>query len=90
MTKKDFVRNMAAKLDISQAEADRFMNGFQDVLIDSISTGAGFNWPGIFNVNIAHRAARTARNPSTGAPMEIPAGKVVKIKTGSRLKRAVN
>ena len=90
MTKKDFVRKIAERLEVSHAEADRFMSAFHDALIEGVECGEGLNWPGLFSVAIGHRAARTARNPSTGAPMNIPAGKVVKIKTGSRLKRAVS
>lgn len=36
------------------------------------------------------RAARTGRNPRTGATLEIPAGRTVRVSVGSRLKAATN
>ncbi|MCR4867856.1 MAG: HU family DNA-binding protein, partial [Lachnospiraceae bacterium] len=36
------------------------------------------------------RAARTGRNPQTGAEMNIPASKAPKFKAGKALKDAVN
>ncbi|CAM5572289.1 DNA-binding protein HU 1 [Streptomyces canarius] len=36
----------------------------------------------------SHGAARTARNPQTGEPINIPAGFSVKVTAGSKLKEA--
>ncbi|MER6443588.1 HU family DNA-binding protein, partial [Streptomyces sp. NPDC001185] len=44
--------------------------------------------PGFLSFERTHRAARTARNPQTGEPLEIPAGYSVKVSAGSKLKEA--
>jgi DNA-binding protein HU-beta len=44
--------------------------------------------PGWLAVERTSRAARTGRNPQTGASIEIPAGHSVKISAGSKLKAA--
>ncbi|WP_338924208.1 HU family DNA-binding protein (plasmid) [Pseudomonas silesiensis] len=45
--------------------------------------------PGIINVTTVEREARTGRNPSTGAAIQIAAKKVVKVKAIGDLKKAV-
>ena len=45
---------------------------------------------GFGTFEVAERAARTGRNPQTGADMEIPASKSPKFKAGKALKDIVN
>ena len=52
---------------------------------DDTKAGAGF---GTFKT--AKRAARTGRNPQTGAELKIPARTVPSFKAGAALKSAVN
>ncbi len=42
------------------------------------------------HLEVGDRAARTGRNPQTGAEMQIPAAKVPKFSAGKGLKDAVN
>ena len=44
---------------------------------------------GFGNFEVAEYAARTGRNPQTGATLTIPAGKRPKFTAGSSLKKAV-
>jgi DNA-binding protein HU-beta len=44
---------------------------------------------GFGRFSVAQRAARQARNPRTGEPIEIPAGRAPRFSPGSQLKRAV-
>ena len=39
--------------------------------------------------SVSHRAARSGRNPATGATIKIPAANVPKFKAGKKLKDAV-
>ncbi|MFN3994862.1 MAG: HU family DNA-binding protein [Tabrizicola flagellatus] len=71
-SKSDLIKNVAYRLNMSEAEAARSV----DAVLDGISTWAkddkliirGF---GTFEMKT--RAARTGRNPQTGLPVEIPA-----------------
>ncbi len=46
--------------------------------------------PGLGKLKTATRAARTGRNPQTGAPMEIPARIAVRFSAGKALDDALN
>ncbi|MDD6148431.1 MAG: HU family DNA-binding protein, partial [Lachnospiraceae bacterium] len=45
---------------------------------------------GFGTFEVSERAARTGRNPQTGAEMKIPASKAPKFKAGKALKDIVN
>ena len=45
--------------------------------------------PGFVSFQKVKRAARTGRNPQTGATIKIPASATVKVTAGARLKSAV-
>jgi DNA-binding protein HU-beta len=53
-------------------------------------TAGGLELQGFGNFAIKHRAARTGRNPRTGAALEIAAKNVVDFNPSSKLKAAVN
>ncbi len=50
---------------------------------------AGFTVPGLGKLKLAHRKARTGRNPATGEAIKIPAKKVVKFTIAKAAKDAV-
>ena len=50
--------------------------------------GTKVSIPGWLAVERTHRAARTGRNPQTGATIQIPAGYSVKVSAGTKLKAA--
>jgi len=73
----------------TKADAERAVSAVFDTITDSLAKGeevsiAGF---GIFSAKM--RAARTARNPRTGEPIQVPAMKVAKFKVSKTLKDAV-
>jgi len=55
-----------------------------------LSSGESIPLVGFGTFSVASRAARTGKNPQTGAAIQIPASKTVKFKVGSKLKDAVN
>jgi DNA-binding protein HU-beta len=48
-----------------------------------------FTLPGIGKLVLVNRKARTGRNPATGAPIQIPAKKVVKFRVAKAAKDAI-
>jgi DNA-binding protein HU-beta len=48
-----------------------------------------FSLPGIGKLVLLNRKARTGRNPATGAPIQIPARKVVKFRVSKAAKDAI-
>jgi len=79
LSKKDANNAIAAMFDASEGIIARAMKKGDRVAI------TGF---GVFGVG--KRAARTARNPQTGAAIKVAAAKVPKFKAGASLKAVVN
>ncbi|MEN0128715.1 MAG: HU family DNA-binding protein [Brevundimonas sp.] len=88
VNRTELVQAVAAKAGLSNAETDKALKAFQEVLVEQLAAGESVSIPGFLAVARADRAARTGINPQTGEKLEIPAGYRVKITAGSALKRA--
>ena len=53
---------------------------------ENLAKGEKVTIPGFLSFETVATAARTGRNPQTGAEIAIPAGKRVKVTAGSKLK----
>ncbi|MGP7959210.1 HU family DNA-binding protein [Sanguibacter sp. A247] len=89
LNRSDLVSAIAAKAELTKADADRAVAALQDVLIESLGKGEAVKLTGLLSVERVERAARTGRNPRTGEEISIPAGYGVKLSAGSLLKKAV-
>lgn len=89
LNKTELVAKIAASTGQSQATVDAVLGGLFDTLAESVGSGTKVSIPGWLAVERTSRAARTGRNPQTGAEIDIPAGKRVKVSAGSKLKAAV-
>lgn len=82
---------IANKFDLSVTKAKEIVKdvfeGIQDELTDGNGDGAAIHGFGTFTV--VERAARTARNPTTGEPIQVPAKRTVKFKPAKALKDAL-
>ena len=90
MTKADLLAAGAAKSNVSSAEADRVIQAFVDLVVDSASKGDKVSWPGFGSFSTSKRQARTGRNPRTGEPVQIAASTAMKFSPSSTLKAALN
>lgn len=88
LNKTELVAKIAASTGQSQATVDAVLGGLFDALAESVGSGTKVSIPGWLAVERTSRAARTGRNPQTGATIEIPAGYSVKVSAGSKLKAA--
>ncbi|GAA1762191.1 MULTISPECIES: HU family DNA-binding protein [Agromyces] len=88
LNKSELVAKIASSTGQSQATVDGVLNGLFEALAESVGSGTKVSIPGWLAVERTHRAARTGRNPQTGATIEIPAGYSVKVSAGSKLKAA--
>lgn len=57
-----------------------------DALGGAIKDGGRFTYPGFGTFKVKERAARTGRNPQTGAPIQIAASKTVGFKPAAAFK----
>ncbi len=90
MNKSELVEAIAASADISKAAAGRALDAVIDSVTDALKKGDQVALVGFGTFLVKERAARTGRNPQTGAPIDIPAAKIPGFKAGKALKDAVN
>ncbi|MDD9209443.1 nucleoid-associated protein HU-beta [Aeromonas dhakensis] len=90
MNKSQLIDKIADGADISKAAAGRALDAFIDVVGEALKEGDQVALVGFGTFAVRERAARSGRNPQTGATIEIAAGKVPAFKAGKALKDAVN
>jgi len=90
VTKADLVNAMAEKAGLSKADAEKALKAFTDSVTDALKAGDKVALVGFGTFGVGERAARTGKNPQTGAQIKIPAAKSPKFKAGKALKDAVN
>nr|CRH06044.1 HU, DNA-binding transcriptional regulator, alpha subunit [Candidatus Magnetococcus massalia] len=81
---------VAEKAEMTQADADKAIKASFDAISEALGKGESVQLPGFGTFSIGERAARTGRNPQTGAEIQIAASKNVKFKAGKALKDSLN
>ena len=84
MNKSALIEVVAAKAQVSKAEAAKVIDAALEAAVEAVKKGEGVQLTGYANLTIVEKAARKAKNPATGAIIDIPARKVVKIKPGAK------
>ena len=84
MNKQGLIEAVAAKAQVSKAEAAKVLDAALEAAVEAVKKGEGVQLIGYANINVATKAARQAKNPRTGAIINVPAKKVVKIKAGAK------
>ncbi|WP_448761331.1 HU family DNA-binding protein [Acinetobacter tandoii] len=90
MTKTELIKQIAERADLTQAKATEALQAFEAAVTSELSKGGEVALIGFGTFKITDRAARTGRNPQTGAEIQIAASKVPTFKAGKGLKDAVN
>jgi DNA-binding protein HU-beta len=91
VNKADLVTNVADKAGVTKADAERVLEAFQEIVFETVKKGKDeVTWTGFLKFEQITRAARTGRNPATGAAIKIPKSKAVKVTPGARLKAAAS
>jgi DNA-binding protein HU-beta len=90
VNKAELVEAIAKTADISKAAADRALNGAIQAIVGSMRKGQTVTLVGFGTFYVGKRAARSGRNPRTGAEIKIKAAKVPKFRPGKELKSALN
>ena len=90
MNKTELVAAMAEKTGLSKKDAEASIKAFTDVVAEELKKGEKIQLVGFGTFEVSERAARTGRNPQTGAEMTIAASKSPKFKAGKALKDSLN
>jgi DNA-binding protein HU-beta len=90
MNKVELVDAMAAKTGLTKKDAEAALKAFTNTVSEELAKGGSVQLIGFGTFDVGARAARTGRNPKTGATITIAAAKAPKFKAGKALKDLVN
>jgi DNA-binding protein HU-beta len=90
MNKAEFIDAVADAAGVTKVDAGNALEAIIKVIKKTLKGGDGVSLVGFGTFAVRKRAARTGRNPRTGATIKIKASKVPGFKAGKALKDAVN
>ena len=90
MNKKELVAAVAAKSELSQKDAEKALKAVFDVVTAELVAGQKVAVPGFGTFEVAHKEARTGRNPKTKETIKIAASNAAKFKAANALKDSLN
>jgi len=90
ITKKELVDRMAESTKTKPSTVKAVVQGFLNEITSELAKGNRLEFRdfGVFEVRQA--APRTAQNPKTLEPIEVPAKRVVKFKMGRMMRKKLN
>lgn len=87
MTKSQIADHLAGKAGVTKKTATQMLDDLATLAYKEAKNS--FTLPGLGKLVLSHRKARTGRNPQTGAPIKIPAKKVVKFRVAKAAKDSI-
>lgn len=90
MNKSELIEHIAKQADISKAAATRALEALIGGVKVTLRKSGSVSIVGFGTFTVSKRAARSGRNPRTGAAIKIKAAKVPKFRPGKALKDALN
>ena len=90
MNKSELVEVAAKEAGITKAAADKALSAIIGAVVKTVAKGESVTLVGFGTFKSAKRAARTGKNPSTGAALKIPASTVPKFVAGAKFKAVVD
>ncbi|MDP9352056.1 MAG: HU family DNA-binding protein [Chloroflexota bacterium] len=78
--KSEIVDQVAETTQMKKSDVQRVIEETLNEIRTALNNGEAVNLRGFGNFKVTDREARTGRNPRTGEPIEIPAGKRVSFK----------
>jgi len=90
MNKSELIDAIAASANLTKADAGRAIDATTAAITKALKKGESVTLVGFGTFKVTQRAARTGRNPRTGAELKIAARKAPGFSAGKTLKDAVN
>lgn len=93
MNKSELIDAVASNAGLSKAQAGKVVDGLfgaDSIIAGELKGGGKVQITGFGTFQARQRAARTGRDPRTGAAVEIKAATVPSFKAGQALKNALN
>jgi DNA-binding protein HU-beta len=89
MTKSELVRELADDFELPRRQVTELVEAILEKITTVLKSGDKVQLTPFGQFRIRDRAARVARNPQTGEPVNVPAKRVLKFTAGRTLKEAV-
>ncbi|MEI7473280.1 MAG: HU family DNA-binding protein [bacterium] len=90
MNKEELVKEIAKKAKVTQKEASEILTTILATVEKTVSKGKKVTLVGFGTFEARKRAAKTGRNPQTGAEIQIPEKTVPVFTAGKKFKEAVS
>ena len=90
MNKTELIAEIASNAGLTKAEAGRVIDATTSAITASLKKGDSVTLIGFGTFKVTKRAARTGRNPRTGAELKVAARNAPGFTAGKALKDAVN
>jgi DNA-binding protein HU-beta len=90
MNKAQLIDSIALKADINKKQASAALDALTSTISQTLASGDDVALVGFGTFKVSDRAARTGRNPQTGAVIQISAARVPGWKAGKAIKDACN
>ncbi len=85
MNKAELIGKLADDAGITKRQANDTLDSFISAVTKTLKGGGKVTLVGFGTFSVTKRAARTGRNPQTGAVIKIKAKKVARFKAGKEL-----
>jgi len=89
MNKSELIEAIAKSSELTKADSERALAATIAAIVKAVAKGDTVTLVGFGTFKPSKRAARTGRNPATGAPLKIAASTVPKFTAGATFKTAV-
>ena len=89
MNKGELINAIAEESGLNKADSKKALDAFISSVTKALKEGNKVALVGFGTFAVSERAARTGINPSTKAPIRIPAKKAARVKAGAELSDAI-
>ena len=89
ITKRELVQRIAEKTGVQQVSAKEVIQSFLDEIITELAKGNRLEFRDFGVFEPKSKAQRVARNPRTGARVQVPEKTTVKFKVGRLMKKRI-
>lgn len=90
MTKNDIIQKLVKSTDLTTSQATHAVENIIDIIADALVSGDTILLRGFGTIKTVRRAAKTARNISTGAVVKVPSRRQVKFIAYNKLLSRLN
>jgi len=90
VTRADLIDELSKAFSFTERESEYIITTIFETMTEALVRGEKVELRGFGSLRIRHRKPRAARNPKTGAAVDVPPKRVLKFKVGRELRRSVN